>query len=204
MSYSRAFSNMAANEPNEIPEPEEGVHYVRNANHIPRDSIVEWWNPNFEGDRYCYVAMEFGAMEMEVDVDAVVTSMVTLFHEDAYIVDGRMRWSLVDWRRFSDIIELAREGCIFSARMTIPAFDLTHRIPIWSFLMQYYRQMLLQGHDHVENGARIEENEEIYYLVSDDEGPEIIDLTGDDSTVDTLPLTDVSDEELEEMFEDLV
>lgn len=192
-SYTRAFALLSATDQDNIPIPQRGVHYAPTEDDIPRYDAVQWWNPRFENG-YTYVQMEYGYMEMEIDVEAVWEDLVTVGQRALHGV--QVRWTQRDWQLISSAFDSLRAGYYFSARFLIPNFDCTDFMPFWSFLLQYYRQMLLLGHEHIENGVRVEEDAELYRILVDADGREVIDLTGDASTAPTEPLTDVEDWEI--------
>jgi hypothetical protein len=193
-SYTRAFSHLSTTDPDNIAIPEVGVHYVRSVDDVPQYDIVQWWNPRYENG-YCYVQMEYGYMEMEVDINVVWEDMLRLGQRPR--TDNEMRWTVRDWEIIRIAFDYLRDGCWFSARFTVPSFDLQQRMPFWHFVMLYYRSMLLLGHEHIENGIRVAEDEWIVEAMAEEDrhldGPEVIDLTGDASTATTADLTDIED-----------
>lgn len=193
MSYSRAFAQMNLDAPNNIPYPIEGIHYCRNAEGIPRDEAIQWWNPYYDNG-YVYVAREFGMLEFEIDIEAVWRELVDIANRPRR--DLEVQWSEMDWQLMSRAFDSLRAGYMFSARFLVPSFDLQTGMPFWDFLANFYRSMLLLGHVHVDNPHRREEDEEIYRIFFDEDGNEVVDLTGDGSTASTEPLTDVEEWEL--------
>ncbi len=179
--------------PDNIPIPQEGIHYCRNAAGIPRDEAIQWWNPHYDNG-YCYVASEFGMMELEIDLDAAWAELIDIANRPRW--DMEVQWSERDWQLLSRAFDSLRSGYMFSARFMVPSFDLRNSMPFWDWLAMFYRSMLLLGHEHVENPNRMEEDEEIVRIFIDMDGNEVIDLTGDASTAPTEPLTDVEDWEL--------
>ena len=192
-SYTRTFALLSATEPDNIPIPRQGYHFAPTPADVPRDDIVSWWNPHYDNG-YVYVAHEFGMMEMEIDLDAVWTDLVTVGQRPHHGME--VLWTQRDWQLISMAFDSLRAGYFFSARFQIPSFDLETSMSFWDFLMQYYRQMLLLGFEHVPNANRIEEDNEIYRILVGEDGREIIDLTGDGDTVTTEGMTD------DELWED--
>ena len=189
-SYTRTFALLSATEPDNIPIPRQGYHYAINSADVPRDDIVSWWNPHYDAG-YVYVSHEFGFMEMEIDLDALWADLVTVGQRPHHGM--LVLWTQRDWQLISMAFDSLRAGYFFSARFQVPSFDLETSMTFWDFLMQYYRQMLLLGHEHVPNANRIEEDNELFRILIDDNGNEVIDLTGDDDTATTEPMTDDED-----------
>ncbi len=197
-SYQRSFALLSATERDHIPIPQNGVHYAATVADIPIGDIVEWWYTNYENG-YVYVRHEFGQREMEIDVEAVWNDLVEAGRRPHHGTE--VLWTVRDWQLISGAFDSLRDGYSFSARFLIPNFDCTDYMPFWTFLMRYYRQMMLLGHEHRDNTARVEEDLELYRLLQDEDGNEyrilvengreIIDLTGDVSTATTEPLTDI-------------
>lgn len=193
MSYNRAFSLLSATTTDNIPIPETGVHYAPTVDDIPRYDVAHWWDPRYENG-YCYVVMEYGYLELEIDVNAVWSELLDIGNRPRH--DREVLWTQRDWQLVSGAFDSLRNGYLFSARFTIPSFDLQNRMPFWDFLANLYRSMMLLGHDHEDNPVRMEEDNELYRILVDEQGREVIDLTGDASTASTEPLTDVEDWEL--------
>lgn len=190
--HTRAFALLSATDPDNIPIPIRGFHYAVNERDVPAGDIVEWWDPQYSNG-YVYVRMEHGHLDMEIDVNAVWHHLVREGHSANHDLD--VHWTQRDWQLISRAFDSLRAGYYFSARFQIPTPSLDYSMTFWTFLRRYYSHLLLLGHEHVDNPVRLEENNELWRVLRDENGNEVIDLTGDASTVTTEPSSDTEDVE---------